>query len=120
MTEQEAIAKTIEQWMPLAESGEDKPNLKGVLYSCYLCQYAKEKSGLCFEPSICPYCPYYKKYGLCYKTREPFDLWKREGGKHQKCEYAKDFSLDLDEIFRKSFYKLIPFSHRPYGKLYAY
>jgi len=35
-------------------------------------------------------------------------------------EYAKDFSLDLDEIFKKSFYKLIPFSHRPYGKLYAY
>ena len=35
-------------------------------------------------------------------------------------EYAKDFSLDLDEIFKKPFYKLIPFSHRPYGKLYAY
>jgi len=35
-------------------------------------------------------------------------------------EYANDFSLDLDEIFNKPFYKLIPFSHRPYGKLYAY
>lgn len=35
-------------------------------------------------------------------------------------EYAEDFSLDLDEILKKPFYKLIPFSHRPYGKLYAY
>ena len=35
-------------------------------------------------------------------------------------EYAKDFSLDGNEIFKEPFYKLIPFSHRPYGKLYAY
>lgn len=35
-------------------------------------------------------------------------------------EYAEDFSLDLDEIFQKAFYKLMPYTHRPYGKLYAY
>jgi len=35
-------------------------------------------------------------------------------------EYANDFSLDLNEILDKPFYKLRPYTHRPYGKLYAY
>ncbi len=35
-------------------------------------------------------------------------------------EYAKDFKLNYDDIRSKPFKKLIPISHRPYGKLYAY
>jgi glutamate synthase domain-containing protein 3 len=35
-------------------------------------------------------------------------------------EYADDFQLDYDEIRAKPFKKLVPISHRPYGKLYAY
>ncbi len=35
-------------------------------------------------------------------------------------EYARDFSIDTAEIRKKGFCKLIPYSHRPYGKLYAY
>lgn len=35
-------------------------------------------------------------------------------------EYADDFQLDYDEIRSKPFKKLVPISHRPYGKLYAY
>ena len=35
-------------------------------------------------------------------------------------EYADDFQLDYDKIRSKPFKKLVPISHRPYGKLYAY
>ena len=35
-------------------------------------------------------------------------------------EFAHDFSYDPMEILDKPFYKLIPYTHRPYGKLYAY
>ncbi|NQS89294.1 hypothetical protein HQ584_05850 [Patescibacteria group bacterium] len=34
--------------------------------------------------------------------------------------YCSCFSLDLKEIMNSNFKKLIPSSHRPYGKLYAY
>lgn len=35
-------------------------------------------------------------------------------------EFCKEFSLDLEEILQQEFTKLIPYSHRPYGKIYAY
>ena len=35
-------------------------------------------------------------------------------------DYAKDFDLDVEEIMKKPFKKLIPISSRPYGNLYAY
>ncbi|MGA1795130.1 MAG: hypothetical protein ACMUIL_04635 [bacterium] len=35
-------------------------------------------------------------------------------------EYAQVFSLDPEEILAGPFSKLMPFTHRPYGKLYAY
>lgn len=35
-------------------------------------------------------------------------------------EYCKDMGLNLDEIMKKGFKKLIPVSLRPYGNLYAY
>lgn len=35
-------------------------------------------------------------------------------------EYARSFSLDAAEILKGHFCKLIPYTHRPYGKLYAY
>ncbi|KPK93588.1 MAG: hypothetical protein AMJ94_03010 [Deltaproteobacteria bacterium SM23_61] len=35
-------------------------------------------------------------------------------------EYCRDFNLPWKEIRRGPFVKLIPYSHRPYGKLYAY
>lgn len=35
-------------------------------------------------------------------------------------EYSLDLSIDLKEIRRSEFCKLIPYTHRPYGKLYAY
>jgi glutamate synthase domain-containing protein 3 len=39
-----------------------------------------------------------------------------------KClkEYCEDLDMDLDEIMKKPFKKLIPTSSRPYGNLYAY
>jgi len=35
-------------------------------------------------------------------------------------EYCEEFGLDLEKIMKKEFTKLIPYSHRPYGKIYAY
>jgi glutamate synthase domain-containing protein 3 len=35
-------------------------------------------------------------------------------------EYCSYFSLSLKEVRKTPFIKLIPYSHRPYGKLYAY
>ncbi|MBI5827471.1 MAG: hypothetical protein HZB84_04040 [Deltaproteobacteria bacterium] len=35
-------------------------------------------------------------------------------------EYCKDFGLELEEVMKKGFKKLVPVSSRPYGNLYAY
>lgn len=35
-------------------------------------------------------------------------------------EYAEAFAMDYDEIVSVPFTKLVPISHRPYGKLYTY
>jgi len=39
--------------------------------------------------------------------------------KHLK-EYCPHFSLDLRKIMDSNFMKLVPYTHRPYGRLYAY
>lgn len=39
--------------------------------------------------------------------------------KHLK-EFCEDFNLNLSEVFKEDFVKIIPYTHRPYGKLYAY
>lgn len=35
-------------------------------------------------------------------------------------EFCTDSALDLEEVLKQEFIKLIPHSHRPYGKIYAY
>lgn len=35
-------------------------------------------------------------------------------------EFCADFALNLDEVLAEEFLKLVPVSHRPYGKLYSY
>lgn len=35
-------------------------------------------------------------------------------------DFCSDFKLDVDEIMKKDFKKLVPVSSRPYGNLYAY
>lgn len=51
-----------------------------------------------------------------------FDLTKDDENKLKIYleEYCKDFDLDIEKILKEKFIKLIPFTHRPYGKLYAY
>ncbi|MEW6381225.1 MAG: hypothetical protein AB1611_16685 [bacterium] len=53
-----------------------------------------------------------KTFELDMKDRKNLELYVRE--------YARDFSLDAEEILKGHFCKLIPYTHRPYGKLYAY
>jgi glutamate synthase domain-containing protein 3 len=35
-------------------------------------------------------------------------------------EYCVRFDMNLDEVLAEPFTKLVPISHRPYGKLYTY
>ena len=35
-------------------------------------------------------------------------------------DFARSFQLDFDKIVKEEFVKLLPLSHRPYGRLYAY
>jgi glutamate synthase domain-containing protein 3 len=35
-------------------------------------------------------------------------------------EYCSHFNADFDEIMRGKFVKIVPYSHRPYGRVYAY
>jgi glutamate synthase domain-containing protein 3 len=35
-------------------------------------------------------------------------------------EYCSYFNWDADKIMQGKFTKLVPFSHRPYGRIYAY
>ncbi|HIE36127.1 MAG TPA: hypothetical protein EYP89_02695 [Candidatus Omnitrophica bacterium] len=40
--------------------------------------------------------------------------------KNHLISFCKYFTLDIKEILKKPFIKLYPYTHRPYGKLYAY
>ena len=35
-------------------------------------------------------------------------------------DYCQDFGVNLREVLNREFVKLIPYSHRPYGEIYAY
>ena len=35
-------------------------------------------------------------------------------------EFCGDLRLDVERVMSKKFMKLIPYSSRPYGKIYAY
>lgn len=48
-------------------------------------------------------------------TKEDMELLKK-----YLSEYCNYFKLNIDKILRKPFIKLYPYTHRPYGKLYAY
>lgn len=56
-----------------------------------------------------------KEVGTPQLTKEDYRLLEVLLG-----EYCLDLGLDLGEIMTSNFTKLIPISHRPYGKLYSY
>lgn len=62
-----------------------------------------------------------KEYQLG-KEVKIFELNKEDKDKLEMylTEYCKDFDLSIDKILKEKFIKLIPYTHRPYGKLYAY
>jgi glutamate synthase domain-containing protein 3 len=35
-------------------------------------------------------------------------------------EFCSYFGYDFEEVMGKKFHKIVPFSHRPYGRVYAY
>jgi glutamate synthase domain-containing protein 3 len=56
-----------------------------------------------------------KEVGVFTATEE--DL---AGIKPILADYCEAFGMDLDEVLSGQFTKLVPVSHRPYGKLYTY
>ncbi len=53
---------------------------------------------------------------------KPFELTEEDRTELEGilAEYCDDMGVDLNEVKSKPFVKLIPFSYRPYGKMYAY
>ncbi|TLN00316.1 hypothetical protein FDZ73_19820 [bacterium] len=51
-----------------------------------------------------------------------FELTKEDKAKIKKIltEYCKDLDMDLKQIMKEKFVKLIPVSHRPYGNMYCH
>ncbi len=49
-----------------------------------------------------------------------YELEEEEEIRGYLAEYCQDFGLDLEEVMKPGFRKLYPYSHRPYGKIYAY
>jgi len=56
-----------------------------------------------------------KEVGVFTATEE--DL---EGLRPVLSEYCEAFGMDIDEVLSEPFTRLVPVSHRPYGKLYTY
>jgi glutamate synthase domain-containing protein 3 len=56
-----------------------------------------------------------KEVKITKPTDEDMQLLKR-----YLSEYCEYFKLNLNKILKKPFIKLYPYTHRPYGKLYAY
>lgn len=99
--EQTAISNTVEQWTPLAETGEIKSFLLGILHSCYLCQYAYEKSGGKDWPERCKVCPYYKKYGYCNNSGSIFMQWHFSKKKDDRQRHAAAFLAQVKTLQEK-------------------
>ena len=98
--EQTAIAKAIVQWTKLAETGGEKPELKGVESNCYLCQYAREEQERP-EYWVCKHCPYNKKYGFCNKIGRPFWKWDKAGTPTNKRIHAAAFLEQVKSLQEK-------------------
>lgn len=102
MNEQQSIAKTIVQWTPLAETGEDKPELEGVDCDCYLCQYSFEITGYTGAPAKCRPCPYHKKYGQCFNREGmPYSDWYNAKSKVEKRIHATAFLAQVKTLQEK-------------------
>jgi glutamate synthase domain-containing protein 3 len=56
-----------------------------------------------------------KEVKITHPTEEDISLLKKYISK-----FCKYFNFDLNLVFKKPFIKLYPYSHRPYGRLYAY
>ena len=56
-----------------------------------------------------------KEVGVREITQDDIKLLRR-----YLLEYCSDFALNLDELMGQEFIKLLPVSHRPYGRLYCY
>ena len=109
MNRKEAIDIAIELWEWMAETGaEDKHEWPswgrhgGAMYlSCPLCEYSyRSIYGTPHIPGLCEPCPYYKRFGRCYKPNSPFYHWRSCVGEAGQKRNAKKF-LEQLYVLRK-------------------
>lgn len=101
LTKKLAIAKTIEMWEELAETGSERKHetkaareWEGDLASdCFLCEYNDRHGG--DDPINCSHCPYDRAFGRCSIDDMPFGKWADAETLEERKKYAKLF---LEEV----------------------
>ena len=102
LTKNKAIQISIELWTWLAETGgSDKGDWVGwekygeIYYNCALCEYGTLVGSIV---SRCFHCPYYLKFGKCYKEGQPFLKWGKARIPKTRKKYAALFLAQLMEL----------------------
>ncbi|MEE8471107.1 MAG: hypothetical protein V3S51_07240 [Dehalococcoidia bacterium] len=104
LTRKKAISISIELWTWLAETGSEYKSLWSgwleyghMLAHCPLCEYGRrreDKGG----KTTCSYCPYRKKHGGCYSSRDNYARWLVAETSQQRKLHAKAFLAQLEEL----------------------
>jgi len=104
MTEREAIDKTIELWVFLAETGkmkEDWPGWKeyGGIDDFGECAKIKNLCFLCeLTTVICERCPYAKKFGDCVEDNSVWGKWCLASQVRTRKKYAALFLEQMKQL----------------------
>ena len=109
LTAKKAVELSIELWEWVAETGGEKGEwpewkINGGKYPfvtmwCFLCKYTFYPKS--FWDSECnAKCPYYGKYGICYKDGGIYRKWEDAQTKPTKKKYAQQFLEQLKEILK--------------------
>ena len=103
LTREESIALSKDLWTWLLETGKDKhewPEWKKYGYDiqrdCFLCEYGRDTNKPL--PSACQECPYYQKFGPCYREGKPFDKWDNVITPKIRKKYAGQFLEQLNQL----------------------
>lgn len=104
LTKKKAIELSIELWTWLAETGKEKEDWPSweqygeTTCECFLCEYS-DRHPTAVNPYVCyASCPYYQRFGCCYRDKEPYDLWLCAKTARTRKKYAKLFLEQLQTL----------------------